>query len=160
MLIQNEKEFHYPYFCLILNNFTRIKHHLNLKKLKLNNESYQVIIQMEPNFLKMNPANKDSWLDCKNNVYKIFKKNWLDITENKFTQPIDEFETLIFPMKLLKAASHWIIAIKKESLLFFPKNKISISLGINGKTYEYGIKRRMVYERYINYLAFIQDYER
>lgn len=37
-----------------------------------------------------------------------------------------EFKTLIFPMKLLKAASHYITDYKKGALLFFPKSKLSI----------------------------------
>ena len=154
---QDRIDHHYKYFCLMVSNCSRKNHYINLRQLKINNESYQVIIQMEPNFNKIRPGNNESWLDCKNEIYKLYSSNWLDICENRFTHPIQEFKTLIFPMKLLKAASHYVTGYKKFSYLFFPKSKINITIELNGKIYEYGLKRKDAYERYINYLAFNQD---
>jgi hypothetical protein len=151
------KDHSYSYFCLIIENCSNKTHSIKLKQIEINNCFYQTIIHGDTNFNKLNPNNKDKWLDCKNDLYKIYSANWLEIIQNEFSYPLNKFKQLTFPMRLLSSTSRCITDYKNKSLLFFPKAKISITIGINGTFYEYGINRKDTYERCINYLACLRD---
>ncbi|GEM_PF-2205711 len=157
VFIENNTEHHFHYLCLTIANNTKNVLHLNPRNIRINNELYQVIIQGDTNFARLNPASTNKWDDCKNEVFKMYQSNWLDISTNRYLFTLNPFEQKIFPLKLIKSGSHIITNRKKESLLFFPKSKISVSLEINKKNHEYGLDRISVYETYINYLAFYSD---
>ncbi len=156
---QNDEEHHHNYFCFLIRNDSNRKVHLNLKKIKINNESYQVVLQSDPNFLHLNPETKKCWKDCKNDIYKEYSKNWHDISQNIYTLEIAPHATKVFPAKLIKENSHILTSIKNNSLLIFSKKKISLTIEANNKIYEYGINRTFVYNKYINYLAFCHGQE-
>lgn len=143
---QNGKEHHFNYFCLHVINDSKIDCHLNLRKVKINQELYQCLIQTDINFLTLNPSNSDHWKNCKNDILNFYHDNWLEITQNNFLPiKISPYETKIFPMRLTKAGPH-IYCIK-----------INIILELGKKSYEYGLNRLKYYEIYINYLASYED---
>jgi hypothetical protein len=151
------KEHHYPYLCLTLCNSSKNDYHVNLNSLLINNELYTVLIQTEVNFLKLNPNNPSSWERCNCEIYNTYQRNWLEILQGNFDYEIKPFKKQIFPIKPTNARSHCMTSVKKNSLLFFSKNKISITLEINQKIYEYGLNRKLCYEYLINYLAFYHE---
>jgi len=60
-------------------------------------------------------------------------------------------------MKPIKERSHSMSSTKNNSLLFLKNSRISITLELNKKKYEYGFDRKLCYERLINYLAFFEE---
>jgi len=73
---QDDAEHHYNYFCMIITNNSNQSINLNPRQIKINNELYQVIIQMENNFLKTDKKNSSCWKNCKNDTYKMYRDNW------------------------------------------------------------------------------------
>lgn len=86
-------------------------------------------------------------------MYVYYKNNWLDITEGRALIEIEQGNTKIFPIMLLGAAISSLQQEKESSRLFLNSFKMSFTLHINGKNFEYGINRKYFYERYLNYLA-------
>ena len=153
----DDKEHLYPYLCLLINNFTNIDYHLNPKTIAINNERYIVMIQAENNFSRLNSATPNHWKECGSDIYPMYKNNWSKILEGNFYFTLTPYDTKIFPLKPIKSSSHVITAVKRKPLLFFHKSKVSITLEIDKKVYEYGICRKYCYERLINYLAFFHE---
>lgn len=86
-------------------------------------------------------------------MHSYYQANWTEITEKRASITIEEEETKIFPIMPLGDAITNLTSKKKYSKLFFANKKITITININGKDYEYGFNRIKFYEDYFNYFA-------
>jgi hypothetical protein len=151
---KNKQEHHLPYFCLsVKNNSGKTLQKINTKQIKINESFYTDLIRNE---IK-NAQWWEQWSNCENDIYIMYKDNWDAISKDEYNFSMKAGVKKEFPMKLPKKAYSVLITRKHNSLLFFNKNKISVSLSINGKTYEYNINRLNTYEKYIIYLAHDND---
>jgi len=138
----NSDKFHFPYLCIHIENITKNGLYLNLNRIYINNEKYQgqkPLVDFD---------------DSESRICLEFKNRWVEIghdTEKFFLKP---FGTEILPLKPVLGGSHTITSINNQSLLFFNKSKICLFFEINNKTHAYGINRKAMYEKLINYLAF------
>lgn len=147
----DEKEQRFPYIYLQITNRTNHKLYINPATIRINNEYYQVFVQGDINYCKMLPASQGRWTFCDNEIYNTFLNNWLAICENRYSFPFGSHHTLTFP---IKGHVNALTQRKKNSLLFFSNNKISLTLDINGKNREYCIiKRKPAYEIFLSYLS-------
>lgn len=148
---QDGKEQHHGYLCLLITNTNKSNknYHINLNSIRVNDEFYQVFIQMEDNFLLLNHRNKGHWKECKNEIYNLFYDNWSDILQNNLFLQLKPFDLKIFP--LVNKCSSFLTKPYKGSLIFLEKTKIIITLEIDKKIYEYSLDRTVCYERCINH---------
>lgn len=120
----SDKEELHDYFCLIIRNNTSEPLSLNLKSVKINNESYQVLIQSDLNFSRLNKT-ANGWTDCGNDILKTFSNNWQDICQNIFDYKFDS-AVMIFPLNIINERFHAVIGYKKSSLFFFQNLKSAL----------------------------------
>ena len=62
-------------------------------------------------------------------------------------------EVLFLPVMPFGATATNFIGQRESKLLFFPKEKMSLSVEVNRKIYEYGINHKKYLKSYINYRA-------
>lgn len=144
------------YPCLLLANQKNSKVLIKPGSLKINNESYLAVIQSDENFLRLGQNSKNPWLGCDNEMYAFYKQNWRKISEGDLPVPADQGYELVFPLRLLKGKINLLLSDKKNSLLFLHRKKISITINVNGREFEYGLDKMESYKLYLNYLAFLQ----
>ncbi|MGE4348848.1 MAG: hypothetical protein AB7D28_03710 [Candidatus Berkiella sp.] len=151
---ENAKKQYYQYLLIQISNRSNSKLCIQPGFIRINNEAYQVNIQSDINFSKMTPNSQHRWTYCDNEIYNIFQDNWVPISEKRFTYNFEPHYTLYFPIKFTLNLTHQLKQVKKDSLLFFPNKKISLTLNINGKNKEYCIsKKEPLYELLLNHLA-------
>lgn len=147
----DEKEQWHPYVYLQISNRSNHKLYITPASIRINNESYQVLVQGDINYCKMLPASQNRWTFCDNEIYNTFLNNWLAICENRYAFSFDPHHILTFP---IKGNVSTLIQRKKNSLLFSSNKKISLTFNINGKNREYCIiKREPAYEIFLNHLS-------
>jgi hypothetical protein len=141
-------EHHINYPCLFV--WFNQNQKLDLKKIKLNNESLQGLVSSDQYFLRQNSSgqNRVEIMGCE--VYKYFN----DTSKVQILVEVPAFEVLIIPLCLEKGKSNLIFNAKKNSKLLFPSKKFTLTLNINGKDYEYGIGLVSFCKVVVNNLAF------
>ncbi len=144
---EKKQNYYYPYVVLILKNKTDKPYSLNLSNILISGDKY---FSNGPN--KMN---SDEFLS-ENNIINYYKEKHHQISQHQ-QLPIDlgPYVEQILP---LNSKPNRILLYKKHALLFKANNKVVVSLEINGKLYDYGVDRQLLYEKYLNYLAFEQDH--
>lgn len=151
----NNQEHHYNYPCFTLKNMTKRILYIKASHVTINKMTYHGALQFDNNFSRLNPKSTTHYIDCKNDIYKYYKENWGSIVENNGYIELKSFPTkLIFPVNPYKGSAHIFTDKKQKAKLFFPSNKIILTLEINDKLWEYGLSRKDVYESLINYLAY------
>ncbi len=146
----DDKELHYDYPGISIIN--KKKNNLEIFPLHtmINDGSYRCIIVSDPNFLRLNKGSKNPFVDCSSKVYKFCNENWDEVGKSMVMNANEE---LFFPIKLLNEMIDDLTFIRRSSLLFCPKKNVGITININRKNYEYGLKRVPCYECYLRYLA-------
>lgn len=151
---QDNKEHNSRHPSIEITNQSKTTLVINPNKVMVNNEKYMVIVQSDQDFSRLSPNSSNHWKCESNVIYNHYSKHWSEITDNRNTIRIEPSEKLCFPLKLLKSNVRIITDIKKNSRLFFPGRKTSVSLSINNRDYEYAIKKMKCYEVFLNFLAF------
>lgn len=144
------------YFCLKIFNKTSSSFHINLGSILINNNSYQVFIQSDSYFSKLDKQNSLPW-KCNSEMLHVYKDHWSEISSSSYDYYIDAKRTYQFPMNPIKENSHPFTSIPKDSLLFCAKGKIGVTLELDKKIYAYGYDRKKCYEALINFLAFYNE---
>ncbi|MCL5261653.1 MAG: hypothetical protein M1561_08345 [Gammaproteobacteria bacterium] len=142
----NNNEHHIHYVSLLITNKSKNEYIIPFHTIKIGNEPFY---NANAGFY-YNDILKSEWISCDSRSEERRKDNHLDILQGRYYITAKPHIGIIFPLSdALSAYSSY----KKNSLLFFPKNKISISLMINSKSYEYGLKRIEYLELYANHLS-------
>jgi hypothetical protein len=143
------------YFCIYVTNNSNKSLSLNLRGLKINSNLYQASLQGDTNFLRLNPASKEPFKACNNYIYMHYHKHWEEIHDGACTLKLDPGGRHIFPL-----SRDGISNVEQRdinTLLFFDKKKVTVSINCNNRRYDYGLNRLEIYERLINHLNFYRD---
>ncbi len=123
---------------------------IKANKIWINNESYMCYAQSG----NINPDADEKLANAYPSlVSKFYRDNWWDIMQGEMHLIVPPNTERLFPFKLIGSSLTHLNSSKKNSKLFFSKNKISFTVSIDGKIYEYGLNRETCHATYVNYLA-------
>ncbi len=146
-------ESHISYPCIRISFEKDAK--IDVGSIKINNESLACMLSCDPNHLRQNKGSKEPYTIINNRIMPFVYDNWSKLTQQKTCLfEIESHEQEVFPLYIKKEMSHSIFSPKKNSLVFFPKKKLILSLNIDGVDYEYGLDLIDSCKVIINNLAF------
>ena len=145
-------ESHVSYPCILLSFKKDMR--IDVRSIKLNNETLNGLLSSDPNFLKQQEGSTNKITITNNKIMTFISKNWFEIHQKACFFDIRKFEQEVLPLFLEKGNSHFLFNHKKDPRVFSSKEKLVISLCIDGKTYEYALPILDVCKVVINNLAF------
>lgn len=137
----NQDKKYFLYFCFIIENCSKEDLRINPNNIYINNHNYQ----------GQKPI--PEFDECESKICIEYMMKRVEISHGNERFILKSYHPEIFPIKPVSSAVHIVTSMKKNSLLFFSKRKISITFEINNKIYEYEKNRNITYEKLINYLA-------
>lgn len=155
-ITKSGQEHFISYFGLNITNKRKQILKINLNGIAINQEKYTNLHGMNllghATYLSQEDRSQwPCWEDCNNAVFKAIKDNWRDIVQNNHIFEVGENATVFFPLAI-SALPRVATAIKKDNLIFLPKNKIIITLEIDNYKYEYALNRLFFYEKCLKFL--------
>ncbi len=145
-------ESHASYPCIIISSKKDLK--IDVRSIKLNNESFYCMLSRDPHFLRQNLQQADHITIANNKIMPFVHQNWSQLTQKSCWFEIKKHEQEALPLYIHKEMSHFIFNPKKKSRVFFAKSKVILSLNIDGTEYDYGIPLIDLCRIVINNLAF------
>jgi hypothetical protein len=149
---KNDAEHHINYPCLLLSFQKDVR--IDLRSIKLNNETLHCLLSSDPNFLNQKESSQNKITITNNRIMPLISENWLILCQQACYFDIKRLEQEAFPLFIKQGKSHFLFNHKKDSRIFSPKNKLIISMCIEGKTYEYALPLLDVCKVIINNLSF------
>ena len=143
-------EIPYISFC----NQTKKDISINAKKIWINDESYSYLLQGDNVFLSYFNSKSSDFPECDDGlIYKFYRDNWFYIQQSVACFSVPPKGKKIFPLKLIGAGISLLHRSKKKSILLFSRKKVSFTIQIDGKLYEYGLPHAILHSTYLRYLA-------
>lgn len=119
----------------------------------INNTKYQQVVSGDKNFEKLDGRRQKKYKSCMNNIVNFYLDKGSIDRGDKLIE-IEAHKKYIFPTPF---RADVLGEIKKDSLVLFPKTKITITLKIDSKVREYAINRFDAMRIYLNYITFNWD---
>lgn len=68
----------------------------------INNEPYGSVIESLITYSGLNPQNKETYIDCSNDIAKFYHDNWRDISQGAKNIELYSEDEKVFPLNQIK----------------------------------------------------------
>ncbi len=127
------------YTSLFITNATDKALSINLREVKINNESYawadpKISWLMHPTLPE---RAKQDFIDCDNDVLRTCSIKWPEL--HKYKIVISPYDKKSFPLPIVRGSAYKFLIPKRGARVLLPKHKIVFTININGRDYDYAI---------------------